>query len=371
MAARRATTALFLLTGLVSASWAARIPAIREALALSPGELGLAVLGLEGGALAGLPAGAALTSPLGSRAAATLGFALFAPGLVLAGLAPGVAALALALGAFATANSVVDVALNAQGAELERRAGAPVLGRAHSGHAFGVMVGGLGGAAAAAAGASPAAHFAGVALLALLVLPAATRQLVREAAPPAGGGALRAVRDRRLVLLGAVAFCAFLLDGAAYNWLAVQLREGGASPAVAACGVAAFAGALGAGRLVTDRLVAHHGRGTVVRAGGLVAAAGAAVALLAPATGLALAGWAVFGAGLAPLAPTVLGAAASASAAPAPAAIAAVTTIGYLGSFTGPPLIGALAGGIGLDAALGLLVVAALAAAALARAAAR
>jgi hypothetical protein len=37
-------------------------------------------------------------------------------------------------------------------------------------------------------------------------------------------------------------------------------------------------------------------------------------------------------------------------------AIAAVTTVGYLGSFTGPPAIGALAGGIGLDGALGLLV---------------
>jgi hypothetical protein len=41
---------------------------------------------------------------------------------------------------------------------------------------------------------------------------------------------------------------------------------------------------------------------------------------------------------------------------PAPAAIAAVTTVGYLGLFAGPPLIGVLAGFSSLPAALWLLV---------------
>ena len=48
-----------------------------------------------------------------------------------------------------------------------------------------------------------------------------------------------------------------------------------------------------------------------------------------------------------------------------------VTTVGYLGSFTGPPLIGALAGPLGLTAALALMALAALAAALLARPALR
>jgi hypothetical protein len=52
---------------------------------------------------------------------------------------------------------------------------------------------------------------------------------------------------------------------------------------------------------------------------------------------------------------------------PAPLAIAAVTTVGYLGSFTGPPLIGALATLGSLSAALGLLVAVSAAAALLAR----
>ena len=51
----------------------------------------------------------------------------------------------------------------------------------------------------------------------------------------------------------------------------------------------------------------------------------------------------------------MLGAAPGVAGVPPAVAIAAVTTVGYLGSFTGPPGIGALAGATGLDASLGLV----------------
>jgi hypothetical protein len=82
----------------------------------------------------------------------------------------------------------------------------------------------------------------------------------------------------------------------------------------------------------------------VIRGCGAVAAAGSALAVAAPSAAAGLAGWALFGLGLAAPAPTVLGAAPAAGHWSPAAAIAAVTTVGYLGSFTGPPLVGALAG---------------------------
>jgi hypothetical protein len=72
----------------------------------------------------------------------------------------------------------------------------------------------------------------------------------------------------------------------------------------------------------------------------------------------ALAGWAVVGAGASVIAPAVLGGAPGASDLPSGVAIAAVTTVGYLGSFTGPPAIGGLAELTGLSAALLLLIAA-------------
>jgi hypothetical protein len=105
--------------------------------------------------------------------------------------------------------------------------------------------------------------------------------------------------------------------------------------------------------------VARFGRLRVVRASGLVATAGGATVVAGQSAALALAGWATLGAGLAAMAPAILGATPAVSRAPLPVAIAAVTTLGYLGSFTGPPLVGALAEVTGLSAALGLLVAAA------------
>lgn len=171
----------------------------------------------------------------------------------------------------------------------------------------------------------------------------------------------------RLLVLGVIAFGAFLLDGAANNWTAVHLRtELGADPSLAAGGFTAFALTLAAGRLVGDRLVTRYGRARVVLAGGLIAANGVGMAMTAPTPALAIAGWTVLGAGVAVIAPTVLGAAAEVADVPAPAAIAAVSTVGYLGSFTGPPAVGGLAELTGLNAALGVLLAAAIATALLA-----
>jgi MFS family permease len=356
--ARAGTTVVFFVTGFVVAAWATRIPAVQERLGLSPGSFALAVLGLEGGALAGLPAGGALVARLGSRPSLRLGFAVYPTALVGVALAPGLAWLAVALAVMAAANSVVDVAMNAQGVELERRYRRPILSGLHAAHPVGMLGGGLGGTAAAATGLAVLPHLTLAAAVGLLAGEAATLPLISEPRRPRQ--ALLARPSGPLLLLGAIAFCAFLLDGAASNWSAAHLHgEHAASPVLAAAGFSALTAALALARVFGDRLVAGLGRLRVVQASGLVAATGSVIVVAAPTAPVALLGWAVLGAGLAAIAPAVLGAAPSAAPLPPPVAIAAVTTLGYLGSFTGPPLVGALAELTSLSTALGLLVAAA------------
>src|ERR687886_197352 len=112
-------------------------------------------------------------------------FAVSPRGLVGVALANGVATLAAALAAMAIANSVVDVAMNAQGVELERRRGRPLLSGLHAGHSFGLAAGGLAGTLAAASGVPVTAHFSATAALGVAAGVAATAALVRER--PASG----------------------------------------------------------------------------------------------------------------------------------------------------------------------------------------
>lgn len=353
--ARAGTTAIFFMTGWTYAAWATRVPAVKDELGLSPGSLAVAIGGLEAGAIVGLPAGAVLAARLGSRRALRVGFWIMPAALVLAALAPTLAAVTAALAAMAAATSVVDVGMNAQGVELERRYERPILSGLHAAHPAGLAAGGLLGTAVAAVGVPVEAHFTAVAAVSLPGATSATFLLVDE---PAHDGPRTFLRPSRgLLVLGLIAFCAFLLDGAAYNWSAVHLStEHGAGRGVAAAAFTLFSLTLAAGRLAGDRLVERFGRTRVVQCCGLVAAAGSALASAAPTTALSLAGWSLLGLGLAALAPTVLGAAAGAGDAPPAVAIAGVTTVGYLGSFTGPPAIGALAEITGLSAALGALV---------------
>jgi MFS family permease len=371
--ARAAAWVTFGVTGLVAASWAARIPAVQDRLGLSTGGLAVAVLGIEGGALLGLPLGGALVARWGSRHGVRAGFAVYAPGLLAVAFAPSLGWLTAGLAAWAAANSVVDVALNAQGVELERRYRRPVLSGLHAAQGIGLLLGAAGATAAAAASLSLVVHFGLVAAVALVVGLAATWLLVQETrAPRPRAGEGRRTRPRGpLLLLGVVAFCAFLIDGAATNWIAVQLRtDHGAGPGLAAAGYLVFTAALVAARLAGDRLSARYSRTRIATTCGLLTAAGTAAAVLAPTAPLALAGWGLVGLAVALLAPTVLSAAPAAARAgsgasrralselPAPMAIATVTTIGYLGSFTGPPLIGALAEVTDLSVALSVIAVA-------------
>src|SRR5262249_58807898 len=67
--ARGAVTAIFFLNGIIFGAWAARIPAIRDRLLLSDGELGIALAFIPIGAIIAMPLAGAAAARLGSRPA--------------------------------------------------------------------------------------------------------------------------------------------------------------------------------------------------------------------------------------------------------------------------------------------------------------
>jgi MFS family permease len=360
---RASITGVFFLNGLCFSAWYARVPAIQQDLGLSNGELGLALFGAPAGLLAAQPLAGALTVRHGSRplvAAAPL----YLIAVVLPALAVDMVTLLLALIVVGAANGVLDIAMNSQGVAVERRLGTRLFSSLHAAFSFGALAGAGSAAAVAAAGVDPLPHLAvdGVVSAALAALLA--RGLVRDQGRPEGPRFARP--SRRLAALGVIAFCALIAEGAVFDWSGVYLAdETGAAAGAAPLGLTAFALTMGVGRLAGDALGERIGAGTAVRAGALVAALGLGLALAFPEPLVAIAGFAVMGAGLSVVFPLALRAAGMHGEGTGPD-LAAVSTVGYVGFLAGPPLIGWLADASSLRAALavvsGLCLVAAVSA---------
>src|SRR5215217_8768712 len=147
--------AYFLVTGIIFATWASRVPAIKGGLDLSDGQFAIALLGLEAGAVLGLQLGGLVVPRTGSRSALIGSLLAFSGALLGPAFAPSLLALAASLFSFAALNSVVDVAMNAQGVAVQRLMGRPVLSGLHAMHSLGGVLGAGAGALAARLGATP------------------------------------------------------------------------------------------------------------------------------------------------------------------------------------------------------------------------
>jgi MFS family permease len=361
---RAAVSAAFLIHSTVSGTWAPRLPAIKESLGLSDGELGTALVGLAVGLVVGTRVAGAPVDRFGSRPVMRVGFPLLAATLVLPGLADSLVTLLLSLFVLGLASGALDVAMNAQGIEVERHLGRPILSGLHGLWSVGLGIGAGLAALAAAIGVDPLEHFAVVAAVLVAasfaflggLLPAATREPGESEKPHVP------VRwTLVLVLLGVIAFCSFVGEGAASDWSAVYMtQELGTSQALGALAFAAFAVTMATARFVVDPLRSRLGNVVLVRGGSLIAAAGLGSALLIHEPAAGIAGFALLGLGLAPVVPIAFSAAGDLDRRATGRLVGRVATTGYVGSVAGPIMIGWLAEATSLRLSLGLVVLLAL-----------
>jgi MFS family permease len=358
---RLAVTAVFFLNGAAFASWYARLPPIQDDLDLGPGLVGIALLGAPIGLLCAQPAVGAVIARRGSRPLLVLSPLAFLS-VALPALAVDVVTLLLAVVVVGALNGALDIAMNAQGVAVERAIGRRMFTSLHAAFSFGALAGALLAAAAAGAGVDPLPHLLAVAAGSAVVAAALRPRFLRDDADADAAAPRFARPSRRLAALGAVAFCALIAEGAVFDWSAIFLAgPAGASPGTAPLALAAFSLTMGVGRLAGDPLAERLGSRAVATGGLGLAATGLGLALLAAAPAPSAAGFAVMGIGLAAVFPLALRAAGSGPD------LAAVSTLGYTGLLAGPPLIGLVAEGVGLRAALGLIVALCAVAALLAR----
>jgi MFS family permease len=346
-AGRVATFAYFTLNGFLMGMWVVHIPGVEHRAGIDHAVLGWLLLLLGGGAFAGMQVAGPLTDRFGARAVVPAGGALSAASVVLPGLATGVWTLGGALVVFGFGIGCLDVAMNGHAVQVERGYDRPVMSAFHATYSVGGVLASLVGARTLSWGWSPAVTLGAVAVLGLVVNVAAVPALL-HAEPPAAEPGETVVRSRRrtprhIWLLAALALMIMLSEGVANDWSVLHLRNVLDAPAAtAAFAYGAFSAAMTAGRLVADRVAARIGPAAVLRRGAATAAFGLAAAALSPWVPLALAGWAVFGAGLSGCVPQLFSAAGHTDPDAAATNVSRVAGVGYLGMLAGPAVIGPL-----------------------------
>ena len=364
-----AVTAVFVVHGLLFASWTAHIPGVQDRLGLTYGTLGIALLGAPAGSICAMVASSYLIPRLGSRRVvqiALVGYCATGPVVGICASLPALMGALLVWGAF---QGSLDVAMNTQGITAERASGRRLMSGLHGSWSIGSFAGAGIGALAVGAGITLTPQLLVLSTLALLAAGLlTTRMLPDAAARPSTAGqphdaenpAPRAASrwSGGMLLLGAIAFASMLCEGAAANWSSVYLsgplHGRGAVPGL---GYAAFALAMLIIRLSGNRLLSRYRPDRLLPALALVATAGFAAALLIARPAAALAGFACLGIGLASVVPTAFSAAGRIPGLHPGTAVATASACGWAGYVCGPPLIGRLAALASLPAALGLLPV--------------
>ena len=346
--ARAAVFALFASFGIVLSTWAVHLPALKQSVGMSNAVTGTVLLILGIGSLAGMQISGVAISRWGTERVAVMAGVALAVSIMVPLAATTIGQAAVGAFVLGTSAGCADVGMNAAAVDVERDYGRPIMAAFHAVFSIGTVIGSLLGSAGFALQLTTLTTTSTIASICLVTVGAAftgfrgyrvRRELDSEEMP-----ALPAQVDRRLrlrvLLLGILAFLLLLSEGSAMDWSSLHAREHlGASAPSAALAIGSFVVAMTVARFAADRVAQAVGPVWVLRGGSILAAAGILAVIMAPNLPVALAGWALFGLGLAGGLPQVLTAAGNLGGGSA-RTLSRVVGVGYVAILGGPALIG-------------------------------
>ena len=307
-----ATAGQFFVNGVMSASFIAQSPQIRDRIGVSVEGFGLlltiaASFGLLGSLLAGR-----IIDATSTRRVLTAGAVVMVLSLPVIGAARSPAVWLLGMFAYTFVDVLVDISMNLQGSWLSGRRHTPVMNRLHGLWSLGTFVGGLGAVVANAAGLSTFAHLLIVAVAMAMVLAVVTRNLLpvdEDGHVPAAthepvSGVSRRTRLAPVVLLVLAGMFAVVGEVTGGDWAPFRLTDDfGATAAVGSLAFVAYTVGMTSMRFGGDLLQLRLGRMGLHRLSVGIATIGFAIASLVPNETAAIVGFLLAGVGVATFMP--------------------------------------------------------------------
>lgn len=380
-ALKRRTRALFMFffCGPVNGVWATRTPAIRDILSVSIAEMGGVLFGLSIGSMSGILCSAWLVKRFGTRNVITVTMSCALIGMMILSLALWLTSpllFAVGLGVFGASFGSAEVAINVEGAAVEREMNKTVLPMMHGFYSTGTLAGAGVGMALTAFGVPATVHILLAALvgiapiyIAIQAIPDGTGKMLPMA--PSMAKRHSFYRDIQLLLIGVVVLAMAFAEGSANDWLPLLMVDGhGFSPTSGSLIYAGFTTGMTVGRFTGGWFIDRYSRVAVVRASALMGALGIGLIIFVDSARVAGVSVVLWGLGASLGFPLTISAA-SDTGPDAPTRVSVVATTGYLAFLVGPPLLGYLGEHYGLRSAmlvvLALVILAAIVAKAVAK----
>lgn len=367
---RNALFVVFTINGLGFSTWLARVPAIRDGLDISTSEVAALLFTGALGAVSGLVFSSHIIAWIGQRNTILFFGLLGLAGLAAIGIGSSwVSSYALTVVAIIMAgagNGIADVAMNVEGAAVERVLSRNIMPWFHAFWSLGTVAGAGLSALMSFLGIGIAPHTLVMAVIMAPVLWFVSRVLSEDTGSRDQDGIeekstladrLRVWKEPRTLAIGVIALGMAFAEGSANDWLALAIVDGrDQTNAIGALWFGFFTVGMMAGRIGGVYVLDTFGRVPVLQWSAAMAIAGLALVILIEQPALSAVGALMWGLGSSLGFPVGMSAAADEPKGSA-ARVSAVATVAYGAFLIGPPLIGGLGASVGILAALWVVVV--------------
>lgn len=359
---RIAVSMFYFSMGLTFATWASRIPSIKQTLGLTEADLGTILFAIPVGQLVMMPFSGKIVIRYGSRNVVTLGILFYILSMTTLGLATQVWQLMLSLFFFGIFSNLTNISVNTQGILIEGLYRRPIMSAFHGAWSLAGFTGALIGLGMVNLKWSPLYHFAAVAVLLYAAIFANFRYLVKT--KPAKPKKLEQEKKRSLLpkinpalaWLGVIGFCSMVSEGIMFDWSGVYFEDVIKAPkSLVIVGYASFMSMMAGGRFIGDKITQRFGRKRVLAFSGFLISGGMYIAVFFPYIIPAALGFMLVGLGVSTVVPGVYSLAGKTPGIEPSQALTAVSSISFLGFLLGPPVIGYIAHAVGLKMSFAII----------------
>lgn len=344
---RIAISAAYFSSGLIFASWASRIPDVKNLLHLTDGNLGKILLAIPTGQLAMMLISGYLVTKLGSRMILPLSLVLYTIALISIAIPNQVETIFLSLLFFGAAANMVNIALNTQACKLEILYEKNIMASFHGLWSLGGFLGGIIGTVLVKAGYSMLTHFVLMSFLCILIALISSKYLILDKRSKEVANDKNEKSSIKLnlylIILGLIGFAGMFCEGTMYDWSSVYF-ETIIKPdeSLIRIGYIASMGTMTLGRFIADKFVFKFKAPIILIACGILITSGLLLSTLLPHLVTSTVGFMLVGLGVSSVVPICYSESGKSSTVSASVAITIVSSISFIGFMIGPPLIGLL-----------------------------